>query len=108
MKTMATATLLAMNENNVIKIDPTPHEASLAKSLHVLGFTSDEDLLLVESQGAFTTKEWTEILKSGLLVCCSDEVNLGGNLQGDAGATGVREFIRRTMETKIQADMAWK
>lgn len=108
MKTMATATLLAIKEDNIIKIDPTPHEASLAKSLHVLGFTSDEDLLLVESQGTFTTAEWTEVLKSGLLVCCSDEVSLGGKLQGDAGATGVKDFVRRTMETKIQAEMAWK
>lgn len=108
MKTMATATLLAMNDDNVIKIDPTPREASLAKSLHVLGFTADEDLLLVESQGSFTTTEWTDVLKSGLLVCCSDEVPLGGKLQGDAGATGIKDFIRRTVETKIQAEMAWK
>jgi len=111
LKTIATATLLAIpQDSGDITVDPTAVEASRAGSVHVLGFTTDEELLLAESEGSFTPEEWSKVLKEGERICCQRR---GGEdtTMGDDGletTASIREFIRSVMETKVAADLYWK
>lgn len=94
-------------------VDPSTREADTARSLHVLGYTSSGDeLLLAESQGAFTVDEWEAVLRTGQDVCCraaqrgpdEDTAMAGSGLE----SASIRTFIRSVMETKIAADNSWK
>ncbi|KAI6780201.1 Exosome complex component-like protein [Emericellopsis cladophorae] len=109
LKTIATATVLAIpSESDQIVVDPSAVQADKAKSLHVLGFTSGEDLLLSESEGAFTPEEWAKVLETGERICCQsagEDVAMEG---GEAEGTSIRDFIRSVMETKVAKDLQWK
>lgn len=93
-----------------ITVDPTIVEADRARSVHVLGFTSDDELLLSESAGSFSVDEWGKVLEKGQRICCEqrdsglDTAMEGGGIE----ARGVKDFIRSVMETKLAADLQWK
>lgn len=127
LKTIATAVTLAVpagegeGEGEAgITVDPSTREADTARSLHVLGYTSDDELLLAESQGAFTVDEWEGVLKAGQEVCCravqqglEDTPMTGGGGGSSSSGSGlesasIRSFIRSVMETKIAGDLSWK
>lgn len=113
LKTIATATLLAIpSGSGGIIVDPTAVEASRATSVHVIGFTTDEELLLAESEGSFSPEEWSRVLMEGERICCQRR---GGEdtAMGDGGVettttASIGEFIRSVMETKVAADLYWK
>lgn len=118
LKTIATAVTIAIptasdqeQDGTSVIVDPSTREASTAKSLHVLGYTATDELLLVESQGTFTTDEWDTVLKTGQEVCCQavqhgleDTAMTGSGLE----SASIRSFIRSVMETKIAEDLSWK
>lgn len=116
LKLIATATTLAIpaGADDQIIVDPSVVEASRAKSVHTLGFTSDDDLLLVESEGAFSPEEWAKVLWAGEQVCCMTARDSSGDAKmddGDAGAlqsVSIRDFIRSVMESKLAEDLAWR
>jgi hypothetical protein len=76
--------------------------------------TSDDDLLLVESEGAFSPEEWAKVLWAGEQVCRMTARDSSGDAKmddGDAGAlqsASVRDFIRSVMESKLAEDLAWR
>lgn len=113
---IATATTLAIpgdSEGQII-VEPSAVQASRAKSVHALGFTSDDDLLLVESEGAFSPDEWAKVLEAGEQVCCRTLRDTSGDEKMDDGSGGtlqsasVRDFIRSVMESKMAEDLAWR
>ncbi|KAJ6789612.1 hypothetical protein PWT90_07326 [Aphanocladium album] len=118
LKTIATAVTLAIpvaegqqGSSGSIIVDPSTRDADTAKSLHVLGYTSDDELLLAESQGAFTVEEWETVLKTGQEVCCqAAEQGLEDTAMTGSGfeSASIRAFVRSVMETKIAADLSWK
>ena len=81
-----------------------------AKSVHVLGFTSDDELLLAESSGSFSTEEWDKVLETGQRVCCQGRnAGLDTAMADDSTeSASIRRFIRSVMETKTAADLHWK
>lgn len=102
---------ISAEEGGAIVVDPSTREADTAKSLHVLSYTSDDELLLAESQGAFSVDEWEAVLKAGQDVCCravqqglDDTAMTGSGLE----SASIRSFIRSVMETKIAGDLSWK
>ncbi|KAF4122434.1 exosome complex component RRP46 [Geosmithia morbida] len=111
LKTIATATLLAVPSSGdgagagAATIDPDPVQASQAKSVHVLGFTSDGELLLAESQGSFSPDEWREVLRTGEQVCCRKKDTV---MSDEPESTSIQDFIRSAMETKVAKDLHWK
>ncbi len=117
LKTIATAVTLAIpvvaDGDGSIVVDPSTREADTAKSLHVLGYTADDELLLAESQGVFTVDEWATVLQAGQDVCCQavrqglEDTAMTGGGSGLESAS-IRAFIRSVMETKIAADLSWK
>ena len=63
MRATATASVVAVvleGKTKKMVADPTPRELEAAQSVHVLAFTSNDELLLAESEGDFTVKEWDE------------------------------------------------
>lgn len=109
LKTIATATLLAISEGGGLIVDPTAVEASRATSVHALGFTSDDELLLVESEGSFSPDEWSKVLREGERICCQQP---GEDTAMDGGSSlesaSIKDFIRAVMETKVAGDLHWK
>ncbi|GJC77806.1 hypothetical protein ColLi_00644 [Colletotrichum liriopes] len=103
LKAIATCTTLAILENgSKIVADPSPLEADQATSLHVLSFTSQGDLLLAESEGAFSLIEWDKAVSTGQKVCsqhCEAEPGPAMNEDGQV-ATDMRQFIRTVMEAR--------
>ncbi|PQK11277.1 hypothetical protein BB8028_0002g15950 [Beauveria bassiana] len=120
LKTIATAVTLAVpsdggdgsSSSNSIVVDPSAREADTARSLHVLGYTADNELLLAESQGAFSVDEWEAVLQTGQQACCrAARLELGEDTamaDGGLEAPSIRAFVRSVMETKIAEDFAWK
>ena len=113
MKEIATATVLAISAGDgdgKIKVDPTIAEASGASSLHILGFTSNNELLLAESEGSFTAEEWSQVLQAGQRVCCQQRGTSLDTAMGNDGVEpgSIRDFMRSVMETKTAADLHWK
>ncbi|KAK0392484.1 hypothetical protein NLU13_1979 [Sarocladium strictum] len=121
LKYIATATVLAIPADvsqggkaaPVILVDPSPAEADKARSIHALGFTSDDELLLMESEGEFTVEEMKQVLATAERVCGQGakdaeqrDMTMGGGAVAESG--GVKAFIRSVMETKTAADLHWK
>lgn len=115
MRATATATAVAIVHRDGAKravVDPTQRDIETAQSVHVLAFTSHDELLLAESEGDFTVKEWDDVYETAKRICCHsapakegmamvlDEENVGG--------PDMRHFIRSTMESKVAADLHWK
>ncbi|KAI9171620.1 Exosome complex component RRP46 [Paramyrothecium foliicola] len=113
MKSIATAVTLAIpreGEGDAIILHPSPVEANQAKSVHVVGFTSDEELLLAESKGAFSPDEWDKVLQTGQRLCCRRQGAGLDETMGDGGieSASIADFMRAAMEAKSAADLHWK
>ncbi|UNI20999.1 exosome non-catalytic core subunit rrp46 [Purpureocillium takamizusanense] len=112
LKTIATAVTLAIGPDDAagIVVDPTMVQVDNAKSVHVLGFTADDELLLAESSGSFSTVEWDQVLETGQRACCQGRSSGQDTVMTDgmAGSASIRRFIRSVMETKTAADLYWK
>jgi len=111
LKTIATAAIVAIPAGNGdVIVDPTIVEVDRAKSVHVLAFTSDKELLLSESEGSFSVDEWTKVLESAQRLCCETRGSGLDTAMGGGGieSQSIQDFIRATMETKVAADLHWK
>lgn len=112
LKSIGAATLLAVpeEEGKSIIIDPSAVDIDHAKSVHVLGFTSHDELLLSESEGAFTPAEWTNVLQLGQRICCEyQQPGFDTTMSGDdMESRSMRQFIRSVMEAKVAEDLYWK
>ena len=109
LKGIATATCIAISQSSDLIVEPSPREASQAQSLHVLAFTSDDELLVAESEGSFTAEEFRKVLDLGAQVCCRDEqgdedVDMG---ESNQMSKSVRSFVRSVMKMKSERDMNW-
>lgn len=97
-------------QNRVI-VDPSPRQVEQARSVHVLAFTSHEELLLVESEGDFSMNEWDLVYDTIRSICCkaaaNDEIDMVLGEDQQAGPD-LRRFVRSAAETKITADLHWK
>ena len=92
-------------------MDPDAVEVRQASSVHVLGFTPDEELLIVESEGSFSPEEWAKVLGKGQEICCQQQGNDGDTAMGGDGwleSTSIKDFIRSVMETKVASDLQRK
>lgn len=116
MRATATATAIAiMRQDGGGKrtiVDPSPREIETAQSVHVLGFTSHDGLLLAESEGDFTVSEWDEVYEIAREICCRSTPTKEGMAMvlDDEQTNGpdMRRFLRSAMESKVAADLHWK
>lgn len=110
MKAVATATAVAVLPDKSLVVDPSPRELYEAESLHILAFTSKDELLLVESEGDFDLDRWDAVVERAKRACCQGRKQPGLDLVLDdvEVATDMREFIRSTVEAQVAADLYWK
>lgn len=84
--------------------------------MHVLAFTSDGSLLLAESQGDFTIGEWDDVYAAAQRICCESGRKAGLDMvmgdddddEDERDGPDMRQFLRSTMEAKVEADLHWK
>ncbi|KAH8156414.1 hypothetical protein CIB48_g11829 [Xylaria polymorpha] len=90
--------------------NPTAREIEQSQSFHVLAFTSQNELILAESEGAFTMKEWDDIYSAARGQCCTSTIDDTGMLMDEGLPTGAdsKRFIRSTVEQKTVSDLYWK
>jgi exosome complex component RRP46 len=116
LKATATATTLAVvvsdaDRSNKVIISPSPLEIDKAASIHVFGFTSQDNLLFVESEGPFQLEEWNEAEMLARKACCQQRQDSGLDAimsSGNQDFADMRHFIRSTMEEKVASDLQWK
>ncbi|KAK4097533.1 hypothetical protein N658DRAFT_489134 [Parathielavia hyrcaniae] len=116
MRATATGTAVAIMHQDGAKqtmVDPSPRDIEKARSVHVLAFTSQDELLLAESEGDFTVKEWDLVYETARGICCRSrpQAKEGMAMLLDDESTGgpdMRQFLRSTMESKVAADLHWK
>ena len=110
MKTIATAVCLAVSNGSQILTEPGPRELLQAQSIHVLGFTAADDLLLAESDGRFSVAEWDEVVEKAREICCQPgpAASLDDAMVTDSHTpTNMRYFIRSVMASKMAEETRW-
>jgi exosome complex component RRP46 len=115
MRATATATAIAVAQQGDHKktiIDPSPRDIETAHSVHVLAFTSHDELLLAESEGDFTVRDWDDVYETAKRICCRSARPKEGMAmvldEDDVGGPDMRHFLQSTMESKVAADLHWK
>ncbi|KAI6711793.1 hypothetical protein JHW43_005669 [Diplocarpon mali] len=95
--------------NGSIIVNPTPLESQSAASIHVLAFSSHGELLVAESEGSFTLKDWQAVFDAGKKICC-DELKPGEDQAMDDGEQdrSLMMFVQSTLEDKVKTDLQWK
>ncbi|KAI9868051.1 MAG: exosome non-catalytic core subunit rrp46 [Trichoglossum hirsutum] len=109
LSTTFTTSLITVSSNGNAVINPSLQERQHAKSTHVLAFSAEGDLLVVESQGNFVIGDWERILDMGLHAAQTENENRSG-IDGDVMMLdenregGLRALVR----DKIEKDQKWK
>jgi exosome complex component RRP46 len=106
-----TSVLLALTSDGTAKRilrNPTLIQSQGADSIHVLAFTSQGDLLVAESEGSFTMRDWDDIYDAGRAMCCDDSKQADDHEMGDEGDGGMQMFVKSTLQAKVAADLHWK
>ena len=86
--TVTPTSLAIMNEEgerNII-VDPSPREIEKSRSFHVFAFTSHDELILAESEGSFTMKEWDSLYDTAYRQCCPTDGDVNMEDDGPGGA----------------------
>jgi len=113
MRATAMATTVAvMKGTTEMKVDPGVKDIKGARSLHVLGFSSVGDTVLVESEGSFTFEEWETVEELARRACLAG-VGKGGDIKMQDGeiegaGQGVLDVLRGAVETKVMAEERWR
>lgn len=113
MRSTATSTLAAVSvedEKTKVIVDPSPRQVELSRSVHVLFFTSHDELLLAESEGDFSMDEWDQVYETAWSLCCRPPRKDIDMVLDDDQTPGpdLRQFVRSTAEAKVTADLHWK
>ncbi|TRX97659.1 hypothetical protein FHL15_001414 [Xylaria flabelliformis] len=94
-----------------IVTNPTARQIEQSHSFHVLAFTSQNELILAESEGTFTMKEWDDVYSAAHGQCCTpttiDDMDTSMEEELPASAD-LKRFIRSTVEQKAASDLYWK
>ena len=91
-----------------IVVDPTQVQISRARSVHALAFTSQGDLLLLESEGQFSLTEWDDVVGAARQVCFHSEDEMAVDTDEKARPADMKQFIRTVLAAKVAADLHWR
>ena len=111
MKTTLTAALIAVHSNGKLLPEPSSTELNQSTSIHVLAFSSQGNLLLVESEGDFSIESWEEVLEKASIMChgkddeSSDDED--ASMTSDENNT-LEAILRTAIEEKVAKERRWK
>ncbi|KAI8965999.1 hypothetical protein F5Y11DRAFT_343991 [Daldinia sp. FL1419] len=109
--TSTSLAIVADGQSKRVILNPSPREIETSQSFHVFSFTSHDELILAESEGSFTMKEWDDAFALAQRQCCAPTTTGDGDtLMDDGSLPGVnmKQFTRSTLEEKITSDLHWK
>ncbi|KAI1333401.1 hypothetical protein F5Y16DRAFT_393795 [Xylariaceae sp. FL0255] len=90
---------------------PTARQIEKSQSFHVFAFTSANELILAESEGGFTMKEWEDLYTVAQAQCCTESTSADADTtmdDGESTAADLKRFTRATVEETAIADLYWK
>lgn len=96
---------MAMMSSTVSRAHPSIKEVNAAKSLHVFTFSSQDELLLVESEGRFSMDEWDNLADKARVICLGDADSM---VDVDEKAESLEAGLRSAVEEKARLDGRWK
>ncbi|QUC18305.1 uncharacterized protein UV8b_02546 [Ustilaginoidea virens] len=111
LKTVAAAAAVAVSARSKdLIVDPSPDEADKAGSVHVMAFTSNQELLLAESSGSFSVQDWDKVLETGRQICCQAQTSGPDTAMTGAelASPSIKAFIRSVMGKSSAADFQRK
>lgn len=111
--TITSTSLAIATEDGAQKIvvDPSAREIEKSQSFHVFAFTSHDELILAESQGNFSMKDWEGLYNTAFRQCCPAHTAADNDVDMDEeshNGTDLKSFTRSTLEAKVASDLHWK
>jgi len=109
-----TSTVIALEENGsstTLIQNPTPLQIQQAASTHIFSFTSHRQLLVAESEGEFSLKEWNNACKVAERLCCGgdqDDLNAMRDDGDEDLIGGMQQFVKSLLHEKVVADLYWQ
>ena len=108
-----TATVVAVDSDDEIVVDPSAQRIKLASSIHVLAFSSHGDLLVVESEGHFTIDTWNKVHQKARLICHGEEGDGSESESEDVSmesddALNLETALKDVVERKVANEQRWK
>lgn len=104
-----TSTSVAVGWNGGLALDPSPEEIGAAASLHVLGFSSNGDMIIAESEGSFSIDIWEHVFEIANIACkgdaASDNVPDASRFQN---RTNLEGKLRATILEREQQEHRWR
>ena len=109
--TVLATTVAVMKGTKELETNPSVKEIRGASSLHVLGFSSMGELVLVESEGRFNFEEWQAVEELARRACLANVGNTCDLKMQDGEVeergTSVLNELRSAVEAKVAADNRW-
>ena len=109
--TFAATFALLDGSANIVTL-PNLKKLGQASSLHVVCFSSKGEILLVESEGAFTISDLDRLLKVAREACLGtkeeSQMDVDGKDGNDGEATSVLDGLREVVQGKIISDNRWR
>ena len=103
------STLIVVDRENSLNTQPGSKSFEDAQSLHVLAFSSKGELLLAESEGAFSLAQWTEVEKKAKVICLDSDAGSAMIIDSSAAqSVGLVESVRQMVQNKAQSDNRWR
>jgi exosome complex component RRP46 len=99
------STIVAQLSKTVLHEHPTIKDIEMAKSFHVLTFSSKNELLLAESEGRFSMNDWELIERRAQAMCLGDADIM---VEEEESKEGIQQQLRSVVEEKVRWNERWK
>ena len=84
---------------------PSIKEIGMATSLHVLTYSSKDEILLVESEGRFSMDVWDDIEDKAKIICLG---NADAMVDEQEEQKSLQEGLKSAVEKKVRENAGWK
>lgn len=107
---IVTSTLIAVDDVGKFTVDPSVKEVHLAPSIHVVAYSSQGDLLVIESEGSFSTQILEQVIEIGSQVCRGPNTEGSKNIDVhmEEGVMSLEDTMRMLLQTKMVKEQRWK
>ena len=103
------STIAQVDITGKIVTQPDLKKVAQGRSLHVFTFSSEGELLLIESEGAFTLAEFSTLTETARNTCLGTQSDSQMAVDGEDYATGgLLKGLRDTVTKKTMSDNRWR
>lgn len=107
---MLSATLIAIMPDGEVLSSPSPSQLDKSASIHAFAFTSDGELVLVESEGSFDMDQWEEAAEKAQHICLHKPIGENPERMEDSemNGEGLVETMKNAIGAKVALDRKWR